>query len=67
MDPKEIAKKTGKTAKLLEEAGVEKCIYGHLHGKDLKWGFQGEADGIRYYLTSCDNIDFQPIEIRWDE
>jgi predicted phosphohydrolase len=48
---------------LLEEAGVSVCIYGHLHGKDHKYGFQGEAGGIRYYLTACDAIDFKPIEI----
>ncbi len=48
---------------LLEEAGVTDCIYGHLHGKDHRHGFQGEAGGIRYWLTSCDAIDFAPIEL----
>ena len=48
---------------LLQEAGVRRCIYGHLHGKDHRYGFQGEADGITYYLTACDAIDFRPIEI----
>lgn len=48
---------------MLEAAGVEACIYGHLHGKDHRYGFQGEAGGIRYYLTACDAIDFAPIEI----
>src|SRR5690606_8157437 len=48
---------------LLEAAGVEVCVYGHLHGKDHRHGFQGEADGIRYVLTACDAIDFRPIEI----
>jgi predicted phosphohydrolase len=48
---------------LLEQAGVSLCVYGHLHGKDLAFGFQGEAGGIRYYLVSVDNIDFKPIEL----
>ncbi len=48
---------------MLKEAGVSICVYGHLHGKDHKHGFQGLADGIRYYLTACDAIDFAPIEI----
>ncbi|MEO0477861.1 MAG: metallophosphoesterase [Planctomycetota bacterium] len=49
---------------LMEEASVEACIYGHLHGRKYhKQGFQGEAGGIRYYLTACDAIDFEPIEI----
>lgn len=51
---------------LLEAAGVSHCIYGHLHGKDHHYGFQGVAGGIRYYLTACDAIDFAPIEITLD-
>ncbi len=48
---------------LLEGAGVSMCIYGHLHGKDIVNGFQGEAGGIHYYLVSCDAVDFKPIEL----
>jgi len=48
---------------LLEQAGVSVCVYGPLHGRDHRHGFQGEANGIRYFLTSCDAIDFRPIEI----
>jgi predicted phosphohydrolase len=48
---------------VLKSACVQACVYGHLHGKDLKYGFQGEADGIRYHLASVDGIDFQPIPI----
>lgn len=59
--------RTTEAVALLEEAGVEACIYGHLHGKDHIHGFQGEAGGIRYYLTSCDAIDFRPIEIHLDQ
>ncbi|MCA8950596.1 MAG: metallophosphoesterase [Planctomycetes bacterium] len=51
---------------LLKDAGVRLCVYGHLHGKDHKFGFQGEADGIRYYLASVDAIDFRPIELPVD-
>ena len=48
---------------ILRDAHVEVCVYGHLHGKDHKYGFQGTADGIRYYLASVDAIDFRPIPI----
>ena len=48
---------------LLRDAQVKVCVYGHLHGRDHKYGFQGEAGGIRYYLTACDAIEFAPIEI----
>lgn len=61
--PKYIGGRETPAVPLLKRAGVTHCIYGHLHGKDLQYGFQGEADGIRYFLVSCDNIDFQPIEL----
>jgi hypothetical protein len=48
---------------VLEAAGVTDCIYGHLHGKDHAYGFQGIANGIRYHLTACDAIDFAPVRI----
>ena len=48
---------------LLRDARAEVCIYGHLHGKDHVHGFQGVADGIRYLLTACDAIDFEPLLI----
>lgn len=48
---------------LLEAAGVSVCVYGHLHGKDIAYGFQGVAGGIRYHCASVDAIDFRPIEI----
>jgi predicted phosphohydrolase len=51
---------------LLEAANVSICVYGHLHGKDHKYGFQGVANGIRYYLASVDAIDFRPIPIPLD-
>ena len=55
--------RTTGAVELLEAAGVTTCVYGHLHGKDHKYGFQGDAAGITYYLTACDAIDFAPIEI----
>lgn len=45
---------------LFKEYGVEKVIYGHLHGPSLKRVFEGERDGIEYILTSADYIDFDP-------
>ena len=48
---------------LMEEYGVVCAIYGHLHGAGIQAGFTGEHQGIRYYLVSCDSIDFKPREI----
>ena len=48
---------------MMRDAHVRLCVYGHLHGRDLKYGFQGVAEGIRYVLASVDAIDFQPIPV----
>ncbi|MFY9344658.1 MAG: metallophosphoesterase [Planctomycetota bacterium] len=48
---------------MLQAAQVQVCVYGHLHGSAHKYGFQGDAGGIRYYLAAVDAIDFQPIPI----
>lgn len=49
--------------KIFKEYGVEKVLYGHLHGPSLKRVMVGEIDGIEYILTSADYIDFNPIKI----
>lgn len=48
---------------IFKEYGVEKVIYGHLHGPSLKKVYEGEHDGIDYIVTSCDYINFEPIKI----
>lgn len=48
---------------LLELYKVDLCIYGHLHGGAIRYGFNGEKNDVRYLLTSCDALAFQPIEI----
>jgi uncharacterized protein len=48
---------------LFREYGVEKVIYGHLHGYGLSKVFEGVKDTVEYILTSCDYIDFNPIKI----
>ncbi len=50
-------------SKVMKEYGVSTCIYGHLHDKGFKTGFQGEHDGILYKLVSCDYLRFCPIKI----
>lgn len=48
---------------LLEEAGVEVCIYGHLHGSDHRYAFEGERGGVRYVFVAADAVDFTPVEV----
>lgn len=50
--------------KMFKEFGVEKVIYGHLHGNALGRVINGERDGIEYIMTSCDFINFIPYRIK---
>lgn len=45
---------------IFEEYGVEKVIYGHLHGNSLKKVLNGVYDDIEYIMTAADFIDFDP-------
>lgn len=49
--------------KLLEEAHVDIVVFGHIHGLEQPKPFLGEKNGIRYYLTSADAVQFTPIAI----
>lgn len=46
-------------SRMMEDAGVEACVFGHLHGANMPWKDQ-VIRGIRYLLVSCDHIDFGP-------
>ncbi len=46
--------------RLLEESGVDLCVYGHIHRTHRANPFQGRYRGVRYQLLSCDFIDFSP-------
>lgn len=52
--------KDNEITSILQEYGVEKVIYGHLHGYALKSSFNGFKNGIEYINTSCDYLDFSP-------
>ena len=48
---------------LMKAAGVDVCLYGHLHGRDHKFAVQGERDGIRYQFVAADFLQFRPVEV----
>jgi predicted phosphohydrolase len=49
---------------LIEQYGVSKVVYGHLHGREAyKKGLQGEYNGTEYYLASGDYLEFKPLLI----
>ena len=43
---------------------VGACIYGHLHANGHQNAVEGKFNGVEYFLTSCDFIDFTPVIIR---
>lgn len=49
--------------KVFKEYGVEKVIYGHLHGPSNFKIKNDIVDGVEYINTSCDFINFDPIRL----
>ena len=49
--------------KMLEEYGVYKVVFGHLHGYVNPKMIKNQINGIEYYLTSCDAVKNQLVEI----
>jgi len=52
-----------RTSALLEKYKVDICVFGHLH--NLKQGVKmfGTKNGIRYLLTACDYLNFEPVQV----
>ena len=44
---------------ILEDYGVEDCVYGHLHGHSIFGGVRGLRGSVRYHQVSCDGLDFK--------
>lgn len=45
---------------VMQKYGVERCFYGHLHGKAHNFAVNGLYDGINYSLISGDFVQFCP-------
>lgn len=48
---------------VLEEEGILRCFYGHLHEKSTHRALQGFVRGVRYQLISGDYLGFRPIKV----
>lgn len=48
---------------LFEKYGVSAVVYGHLHGKNVRADKLVIKNGIKYYLTSCDQTENKLTEI----
>ncbi len=50
---------------ILKEYNIKRCYYGHIHGsKMIKASFNGEYEGIKFKLISCDAVKFTPTLVR---
>jgi predicted phosphohydrolase len=54
---------SSRVSSLLEQYDVDICIFGHLHGINRAVPLFGEKNGIQYFLTACDYLDFKPLWI----
>ncbi|MCI8478262.1 MAG: serine/threonine protein phosphatase [Oscillospiraceae bacterium] len=45
---------------LLEQYGVRRCYYGHLHGGSHRLAIEGNYGPVEYHLVSADYLGFQP-------
>ncbi len=49
--------------KILKDNGIELCLYGHLHNAKRENIVEGEYDGVKYMLISCDYRSFTPTKL----
>jgi predicted phosphohydrolase len=47
----------------LERAGVQLCVYGHLHGEAARGRCEGLIRGVHYRLVAADHVAFTPVQL----
>lgn len=52
-----------RSSTLLEKYGVEICVFGHLHNVKKEPPLFGVVNGVHYFLTAADYLNFIPIKI----
>ncbi len=48
---------------LMQRYNVNHCVYGHIHGENHVYTFEGIRERITYKLVSCDTQKFSPYKI----
>lgn len=49
--------------KLFDEFKVNSVVFGHLHGKNIRKVEKFTKNGVKYYLTSCDQVGNKLVRI----
>lgn len=55
--------KESKSSLIFEEYEIDAVVFGHLHNIKQDKSLFGTKNNIKYYLTSCDYLNFKPIRI----
>ncbi len=53
----------GEITDMLENYGVTKCCYGHLHGRSIFSAVRGLIGRVEYSLVSADALGFRPVKL----
>lgn len=61
--PFNVKRESSGFTEIFEENKVDAVVYGHLHGKNVRADRIVIKNGIKYYLTSCDQVDNKLTEI----
>lgn len=61
--PANVAHEPSGFIDLIDEHRADVCVYGHLHGDDIRTALTGSHGKTDYYLVSADAADFAPAEI----
>ncbi len=49
---------------VLQEEGITRCYYGHVHSVGIRLAVEGRVEGVEYRLISADALRFCPILVR---
>lgn len=62
--PFDQSRRAGEVVSRLESAGVDHCVYGHLHAEGHWSGaVHGQEGKVRYHCVASDSIGFRPLRI----
>jgi predicted phosphohydrolase len=55
--------RSSRVSAILKEFGIHICVFGHLHNLKKDTPLFGEKEGIQYFLTAADYLDFKPLRV----
>ena len=61
--PFNVRREDSAYTEIFELNGVDSVVYGHLHGKNVRADLHLQKNGVKYYLTSCDQVENKLQEI----